>query len=116
MIFVARMVRVHWYPALLQDNPKYQPTVDQRSVGLFASARQNLATSLALPLNNVTLRSRYFSPREVQAIAPTVVQNPTLAWKFIGKPSRLPSGRYREAARMGGAMNHGTLVLSGSRY
>ena len=109
------MVRVHWYPALLQDNPRFQPTVDQRSVGLIQSRRQNLATSLALPLNNVTLRSRYFSPREVQAIAPTVVKQPVLAWKFIGKPSRLPTGRYREAARTGGAMEHGTLVLNNYR-
>lgn len=106
------MVRVHWYPALLQDNPRFQPTVDERTIGLFPARRQNLATSLALPINNVTLRSRYLSAREVQAIAPTVVQQSTLAWKWITKPPTARRGQYRSVSQRTGNMSHGTLVLS----
>lgn len=107
------MVRVHWYPALLQENPRYQPTVDPRSVGLVQSARQNLATSLGIPLNNVTLRSRYFSPREVQAIAPTVIKRPMRAYRYIRKPVAMKKGGGYADAWRSGSMPAGYLVLDG---
>ncbi len=106
-----------YFPGLDKMNPKYQPIPYMRGLALMPSPYANLSTALGFPVNNAIVRSRYYSPQEINRVEPyELLTSKRVPYRYVGNPGRQLKKPMFGDKQMYSYVNVSPDVYAGLRY